>query len=114
MKSVRKGSFWVAAVMLWGTALLIWLMTSGFTSPFTGAEMRGHVKSLEELSELAQTDVDHFILFVVKYPHRDDYEVVTEIQPGQEVGIVGISYNWYKIRVDDKEGWVNKMFINIE
>lgn len=111
-KKKEPKKFWVVVMMCWGAAILLWLMLSGFTQPFSGVEMRGQVKSLDQISELAQTPVQHFVLAVVRFPHRDNYEVVMYLNPGDDVGIVGISYNWYKIRVGNLEGWVNKMFIN--
>lgn len=118
-KKVTRGQWFIVFMMIWGAAILIYLMISGFTYPFNGVEMKGKVKSLDELSVVAGTTVNDFRALLLSRPVFDgnyqakDIKYVAFVVPDQEIGIIGISRNWSFIRAEGKEGWIHSMFIVI-
>lgn len=103
--------------MVWTAAALMAYMCYAYTSPFSGVEMRGNVMTIEQISEYAQVEATGFLLPVyTDIPTDSDYysgelRPAFYLEPGQEVGIVGVIYNWYHIHHNAKFFWVDSRFI---
>lgn len=116
-KKASRSQWWVALMMVWGAAVLIWLMLSGFTQPFNGVEMRAYVKSNEQLNEYAKIQGRNWVIDVTDNMHyvAGETKTVGYIFPGTEVGIIGVMYNMSKIRTSTgMEGWVPSVFLTTD
>ena len=106
--------------LVWFAGLLLYFMLSGFTQPFNGVAMRGQVMSIEQISEFSGVDATGFLLPVFCSIPEDwrlnsrTIKPAFYIEPGDEVWVTGVIYNYYQILRANDHYWVDGRFITMD
>ena len=95
--------------------ILLTFTIIGMSSPFNGVAMRAHVVSVPELQKLGAPSATHFKLPVYSdLPHGKSFRSMKPafyLEPGDEVWVTGIMYDWYQIHRGNDYYWVYRRFI---
>ena len=107
----------ISALMCFLAAGLLGAMHLGMSQPFNGVAMRGHILTVDEFQKITGRDMSNFLVPVYSSVPRTDHDLTKPafyLEPGDEVWVTGIIYDWYQIIRGQEHFWVYGRYISTE